>query len=953
MAATTPEQKRQLPSKEAGIFRSIVKHYESKQYKRGLKSAEQILKKFPEHGETLSMKGLTLNCLDRKEEAYEFVRKGLRLDLKSHVCWHVYGLLYRSDHEYREAIKCYMNALRIDKENIQILRDLSLLQIQMRDLTGFVETRRQLLTLKPGHRNHWIAFAVAHHLVKNYDMTIHVLDAYAKTVESDQGGDQSGGDDQKRTDVYEKSEMLMYKIRVLEEAEKYDEAIALILKDGEAKSPRILDQLSAKEALGRMWLRLGKLEESKGLYEELIGRNPENTIYHDGLFESMGLPRMDLAQAKGASMASLKIEDRRRMVAVYQRLQPTYPKCISFSRRIIDLHDPSDDPEAKHFLSAVDGYVRPWLTKGIPSLFKSLQQLYVQKEKADLIGTLFESYEESLRKAQRLPDRVVAPGAAGEDVGDAAGASTNDGSNSKAEAECAPDILIWVLMYLAQHYDYMGKLGKAIEKVDQAIAHTPTVIELYSVKARIMKHAGDTVSAAVLSDHARQLDLADRYLNSKTVKYLLKDGKVDRANEVAVMFTKDSGSAADSKDPINSLKNLHEMQCLWYEYECGQAHERVGLDDLGKALRQYKSICKHFDDIHEDQFDFHSYCMRKMTLRAYMDMLRFEDGLYAHEYYAKGAWGAVRCFISLFDDPPSARMEQKQQDEEALLAAMTANERKKYRAKQRKAAKQKELVKAEKTAHKAKEEEECKALLFTEDPLEEASKLLRTLQEYQKTPQMTTQILAFNVAIRRKRFLLALQAVRSAFKIDATHPQAHGALVELVIAQRRAESASAPAGNETQNPVVREVFSDFVDEILGGADLAGYCATYLEEHKATSVEHCLAAIAALCQVAEGPQSLKLFGQLLTTDAWFAPAYIEDKRTTHEVCVKVHGALEALPCLAVDKAMQAEVMGKWKDLCAAAYPYSVHFQGKERQKLECAHPRAIVGVASAMDTLNIK
>ena len=72
MAATTPEQKRQMPSKEAGIFRSIVKHYESKQYKRGLKSAEQILKKFPEHGETLSMKGLTLNCLDRKEEAYEF-----------------------------------------------------------------------------------------------------------------------------------------------------------------------------------------------------------------------------------------------------------------------------------------------------------------------------------------------------------------------------------------------------------------------------------------------------------------------------------------------------------------------------------------------------------------------------------------------------------------------------------------------------------------------------------------------------------------------------------------------------------------------------------------------------------------------------------------------------------------------------------------------------------------
>lgn len=117
------------------------------------------------------MKGLTLNCMDRKVEAYELVKKGLKVqqrgcfraiclisaecglevgwahhtytghsvtyaavllpqnDLKSHVCWHVFGLLYRSDREYREAIKCYRNALRIDPENIQILRDLSLLQV--------------------------------------------------------------------------------------------------------------------------------------------------------------------------------------------------------------------------------------------------------------------------------------------------------------------------------------------------------------------------------------------------------------------------------------------------------------------------------------------------------------------------------------------------------------------------------------------------------------------------------------------------------------------------------------------------------------------------------------------------------------------------------------------------------------------------------------------------------
>jgi len=83
------------------------------------------------------MKGLTLNCLGRKEEAYEYVRRGLRNDLRSHVCWHVYGLLQRSDKKYDEAIKCYRNALKWEKDNIQILRDLSLLQVQMRDLDGY------------------------------------------------------------------------------------------------------------------------------------------------------------------------------------------------------------------------------------------------------------------------------------------------------------------------------------------------------------------------------------------------------------------------------------------------------------------------------------------------------------------------------------------------------------------------------------------------------------------------------------------------------------------------------------------------------------------------------------------------------------------------------------------------------------------------------------------------
>ncbi len=103
-----------LPLKFSNLFKQIVRNYELKQYKKGIKNADQILKSHPNHGETLAMKGLILCCLEKQAEAEELVKQGLKLNLKSHVCWHVYGLVHRTKRNYGEAIKCYLNALRLD-----------------------------------------------------------------------------------------------------------------------------------------------------------------------------------------------------------------------------------------------------------------------------------------------------------------------------------------------------------------------------------------------------------------------------------------------------------------------------------------------------------------------------------------------------------------------------------------------------------------------------------------------------------------------------------------------------------------------------------------------------------------------------------------------------------------------------------------------------------------------
>lgn len=60
------------------------------------------------------------------------------------MCWHVYGLLHRSERNYAEAIKSYLNALKHEPENLQILKDLAALQIQIRE----VKVRLLEITIK-------------------------------------------------------------------------------------------------------------------------------------------------------------------------------------------------------------------------------------------------------------------------------------------------------------------------------------------------------------------------------------------------------------------------------------------------------------------------------------------------------------------------------------------------------------------------------------------------------------------------------------------------------------------------------------------------------------------------------------------------------------------------------------------------------------------------------------
>jgi len=165
--------------------------------------------------------------------------------MMSSICWHVYGLVYRADKNYAEASKCYLQAMKLDRNNLQILRDYSLLQMHMRNYEPYIEAAHQLLNSKPSNKAFWIGLAVAYHLTKNYELALKIFNSYHESL---------------TTEVFdfETSESYLYRNRIIEDSNDLEAC----LKDLIIIEPKILDRTSWLEAKGMIALYVKVIEQS-------------------------------------------------------------------------------------------------------------------------------------------------------------------------------------------------------------------------------------------------------------------------------------------------------------------------------------------------------------------------------------------------------------------------------------------------------------------------------------------------------------------------------------------------------------------------------------------------------------------------------------------------------------------------------------------------------------------
>ncbi|KZF22288.1 N-terminal acetyltransferase A complex subunit nat1 [Xylona heveae TC161] len=774
-----------LSPKDASLFRQVIKHYDAKQYKKGIKTAEQILRKNPQHGDTLAMKALILNAQGKNDEAFPLAKEALRNDMKSHVCWHVYGLLWRAEKNFEEAIKAYKFALRLEPESPQIQRDLALLQMQMRDFQGYATSRRAMLQARPQIRSNWTAMAIAHHLAGEYTEAEKVLTTYEETLKSPPS----------KTDV-EHSEAVLYKNTIIAESGDLERA----LKHLESISKTNLDKTAVMEMRADYLLRLDRKSEAEKAYRELLDRNADYRPYYDGLEKALGLD---------------KNKDKQALKELYDEYAKNNPRGDAPKRVPLDFLEGDD------FRDAATQYLHYKLSKGVPSCFVNIKSLYTDDFKKNTIQDIVEGF------------------ANGKGVRETNG-SVEDKSEEDANAFKSA-----VLYFLAQHYNYYlsRDLQKATSYIDQAIELSPKSVDFHMTKARIWKHYGNTQKASETMEQARTLDVKDRYINTKAAKYQLRNDENEAALKNMSKFTRNETVGGP-------LGDLIDMQCMWYLLEDGESYLRQ--QKFGLALKRFKTIHDIFDVWQEDQFDFHSFSLRKGEIRAYVDMLRWEDTVRSHPFYSRAALSAIKAYTLLHDHPKlvNGPLLDGVDGDDAEADNADAAERKKA---QKKAKKEQQRLEAEKEAAKKQQQQQKSTagadgetkkedpdpqgttLVQTKEPLKDAEKFLNHLLEF--SPKIIrAQTAGFEVYIRLGKYLLALKCLIAASKLDSQDPVLHEQIIRF---RKTLDSLSEPLP-----PQVSSVIDAELPTLLPkDTDLAKFNEQFLARH-AQSAAHMQAALQA-------------------------------------------------------------------------------------------------------------
>ena len=505
----------------------------------------------------------------------------MKINLKSSKVWQFYALFYKEQKNYAQAVKCYTFANKYEPDNLNILKDLSNLLLYLGNFNDFAKYSLQCVSIKPALSVNWVQYSLAEYFLKDYEKALHAIDSVLKSFE----------DTMKKQEMHE---VLLFKSNILFKLNKYEECIDLLEKN---LDKWCVDRATFIEKIIYSCIKTNNVEKGIKYCKMALKINPENINTYLSYF-NLKIKDLNFSKYEDLFVIEEKSPKRKEIYDILvKEIEPELTK-VKINEKI-KLGLLEDDEFKKSFSK----YFYKNIKNNLPSFFNNIKFIYQypqQKSKIPIIESILTSNISSIEKEQSLTQEIL---------------SLNIDNSSLN----IPTTFIWVYYFSAQHFEIMGNSEKALEYINKAIKLTPSVVEFFMVKARILKHNLLYEESSIAMGKAKDLDLSDRYLNAKHAKSVVRNNDVDEGSKIMMEFV---------KNPLVE-ENMLRYQCLWFKIETGIAYLKSG--KLLLSHRMFKGILDNFKEMYEDQSDFYNYSLRRYMLCDFYSLINYTKNMFKNK----------------------------------------------------------------------------------------------------------------------------------------------------------------------------------------------------------------------------------------------------------------------------------------------------------------------------------
>ena len=248
--------------KDKTKFQEALQLYDNKQYKASKRVCDKILEKSPTNEDTLALKGLVLLALKDKTEGEKLIKQALKLNIKSSTVWHFYALFYKELKNTTQALRCYIQAHKNDPTNFNVIRDISYIELFLRNFDKFAEYTRKTVDLKPNMLVNWTSYSFGLFLNDKPDLAMELIDVAMKMNSTMM----------KKQEIHE---VVLYKALIMVKLNKDKECIKYL----EDNIDKCVDKVLFYENIVKCAIKCKAYEKGLSYLEKLFNINSDNVNY--------------------------------------------------------------------------------------------------------------------------------------------------------------------------------------------------------------------------------------------------------------------------------------------------------------------------------------------------------------------------------------------------------------------------------------------------------------------------------------------------------------------------------------------------------------------------------------------------------------------------------------------------------------------------------------------------